>query len=140
MHQEDYSIQNQMSNPISYAASTNKDTMYWHEAMKQPDAEEFKKAAITEFDDHCMNRHWVIIEKSQVQKGKNILLALWAMGRKGDLITGKRSKYKARLNVHGGNQIYGLDYFETYSTGATCVVIRFIMILSILHKWNSKQN
>ena len=43
MHQEDYSIQDQMSNPISYAASTNKDTMYWHEAMKQPDAEEFKR-------------------------------------------------------------------------------------------------
>ena len=58
-----------MSNPISYGASTNKHTIYWHEAMKQPGVEEFKKAAIKEFDDHCMNKHCVIIEKSQVPKG-----------------------------------------------------------------------
>ena len=72
MHQEDYSIQDQMSNFISYEASTNKDTMYWHEAMKQLDAEEFKKAAIKEFDDHCMNKHWVIVERSEVPKVKKI--------------------------------------------------------------------
>ena len=86
-----------------------------------------------------MNKHWVIIEKSQVPKGKNILPAVWAMRRKRDLITGKILKYKARFNVHGGKQIYGLDYFETYSPVATWVVIRFILILSITLKWNSKQ-
>ena len=81
----------------------------------------------------------MIVERSQVPKGKNILPAVWAMRRKRDLITNKILKYKARLNVHGGKQIYGLDYFETYSPVATWIVIRFIMILSIILKWNSKQ-
>ena len=62
MHQKDNIIQDQMSNPILYATSTNKDIMHWHEAMKQPDAEEFKKATIKEFDDHCIKKYWVIIE------------------------------------------------------------------------------
>ena len=112
--------------------------MYWHEAMKQPDAEDFKKAAIKEFVDHCMNKHWVIIKKSQVPKGKNILPAVWTMRRKRDLIIDKILKYKARLNVHEGIQIYGMDYFETYSPVATWLVIRFITILSIILKYNSK--
>ena len=46
LHQEDYLLQDQMQDPISFVATSNKDTMYWHQAMKQPDASEFRKAAI----------------------------------------------------------------------------------------------
>ena len=70
---------------------------------------------------------------------KNILPAVWAMRRKRNLITGEIIKYKTRLNVHGGKQIQGLDYFETYSPVATWVVIRSIMIICTILKWNSKQ-
>ena len=100
-----------MQDPISFVATSNKDTMYWHQAMKQPDASEFRKAAIREFNDHCERKHWVLLERSQVPKGKNILPAVWAMKRKRDILTGKITKYKARLNVHGGKQIQGKDYF-----------------------------
>ena len=69
-----------MSDPIAFSASTNEDIMYWHQAMKQPDAAEFSnKAAIKEFDDHCQNKHWEIIERSQVPMNKIILPAVWAM-------------------------------------------------------------
>ena len=97
--------------------------MYWHQAMKQPDASEFRKAVIQEFNDHCERKHRVLLERSQVPKGKNILPAVWAMKRKRDILTGKITKYKARLNVHGGKQIQGRDYFETYSPVATWVAI-----------------
>ena len=55
MYQNNYSIQDQMSNPISYDASTNKNTIYWHGATKQLDPEEFRNTAIKEFDNHYLN-------------------------------------------------------------------------------------
>ena len=42
---------------------------------------------------------------------------------KRDILTGKITKYEARLNVHGGKKIQGKDYFETYSPVATWVVV-----------------
>ena len=70
---------------------------------------------------------------------ENVLPSVWVMRRKRNLITNKITKFKARLNVHGGKQIKGLDYFETYSPVATWVVIRFIIIICSILKWNSKQ-
>ena len=107
--------------------------------MKQSDANEFRQAAIKEFNDHCERKHWILIERSQVPKGKNVLPAVWSMKRKRDILTGKIIKYKARLNVHGGKQIQGQDYFETYSPVATWIVIRFLMILCLMLGWKSKQ-
>ena len=54
------------------------------------------------------------------------------MKTKRDLITGKILKFIARLNVHRGKQIYGMDYFELYSPVAIWVVIMFIMIVIIM--------
>ena len=126
-------------NPISFAATSTKDTMYWHQAMKSPDANEFKKSAIKEFDDHCINNYWVMIERSQFPKGKNVLPLVWTMIRKRNVLTGEILKYKARLNLHEGKQIYGQDFFETYSPVATWIVIRFIMNLCLIVGWKSKQ-
>ena len=43
MHEDDYKIQDQMQEPISFVATSNKDAMYFPQAMKEPDAEELKK-------------------------------------------------------------------------------------------------
>ena len=55
-----------MSDLVAFSSSSKKDTMYWHQATKQTDASEFRKAVIKEFDSHCQNKHWEIIERSQV--------------------------------------------------------------------------
>ena len=38
---EEYEIQQKMADPIAFAASADPNTMYLHEAMKQPDKKEF---------------------------------------------------------------------------------------------------
>jgi hypothetical protein len=48
-----------------------------------------------------------------------ILDSVWAMKRKRDLVTREVYKHKARLNVHGGQQQFGVNYFETYSPVVT---------------------
>ena len=62
-----------MHNPTSFVATSNNDTLYWHQAMKQPDAEEFKKAAIKDFDDHWQRKNYILIDRSQVPRCKNVL-------------------------------------------------------------------
>ena len=46
MHEDDYKIQDVMQDPIAFVATSDEDTMYYHQAMNQPDAKEFKAAAI----------------------------------------------------------------------------------------------
>ena len=113
--------------------------MYFHQAMAQPDAKEFKKVAIQEFTDHCNKDHWDLITINQVPEGHQILDAVWSMKRKRDIKTRKVIKHKARLNVHGGQQELGETYYETYAAVVNWFTVRLIMLLSILNKWKTRQ-
>jgi hypothetical protein len=63
-------------NPIAFVSHANKDTMYFHEAMQAPDADEFVKAVV---NDHIECKQWEFIPRKQVPKGEKILLAVWSM-------------------------------------------------------------
>ncbi len=54
------------------------------------------------------------------------------MRRKRDLTTNVITKYKARLNIHGGKQVYGMNYYKTYAPVVTWYAIRLIITFSIL--------
>eukprot|EP01082_Thalassiosira_pseudonana_P014670 g13359.t1 g13359 contig8:485418-487020(-) len=49
LHEEHLALQSLMSNPIAYHAEMMGDIMYFHQAMKQPDSEEFVKAVVKEW-------------------------------------------------------------------------------------------
>ena len=74
--------QEMLLNPIAYAASTDPNTMYLDQAMKQPDRKQFIQAMAEEVAAHTNNQHWRIILKSQVPCGTRILPSVWAMKRK----------------------------------------------------------
>ena len=42
-------------------------------------------------------------------------------------------KWKAHLNVHGGQQVHRINYWDTYTPVVAWPVIRFFFILSIIH-------
>ena len=48
-------------------------------------------------------------------------------------------KWKANLNVHGGQQEHGVHYWDTYAPVVTWPTVRFFLILSILLGWHSRQ-
>ena len=139
LHEEDYQMQEDMSDPIAFLASTNADTMYFDQAMRQPDKDEFVKAIVQEVNAHIDRNHWELIPRSQVPKGNDILPAVWSMKRKRDIKTRQVYKWKARLNVHGGKQKFGINYFETYSPVVNWFSIRLMLVLSILNKWHTRQ-
>ena len=61
------------------------------------------------------------------------------MKRKRDILTQKLYKWKSRLNVHGGQQRYGINYTETYGPVVMLATVRMLLILSILFSWATVQ-
>jgi hypothetical protein len=58
---------------------------------------------------------------------------------KRDLTTNKVIKHKARLNLHGGKQVYGMNYFKTYAPVVTWFAIRLMIVFGIIFCWALQQ-
>ena len=67
-------------NPLlAIAASADPDTMYYHEAMKEPDKEEFIKAMVKEVEGQQANGNWTIVKADTIPKEATVLPSVWAM-------------------------------------------------------------
>jgi hypothetical protein len=140
LHEDDYKLQDDMLDPIAFLAHhSDPDMMYFHEAIRQPDREEFIKTLIKEVNAHIKRKHWILVRREDVPKGTKILDSVWSMKRKRDLVTREVYKHKARLNVHGGQQQFGVNYFETYSPVVTWFSLRTLLTLSLLNNWYTRQ-
>ena len=64
---------------IAMAALADPDTMYWHEAMSQPDQKQFLEAAIKEVNDQTKNGNWEVVHQTQVPLDATILPAVWSL-------------------------------------------------------------
>jgi transposase InsO family protein len=95
---------------LAFKASTDPDTMYHHQAMKQPDREKFQEAMKKECEAHFKEGNYKLIKKSKLPEGATLLSSVWQMKRKRKPSTGEISKYKARMNVDGSQMIKGLHY------------------------------
>jgi hypothetical protein len=86
--------------------------------MKAHDAEDFKVAMIKEANDHTTR----------------LLSAIWAFKRKRRIDTRAVYKHKARINVHGGQQTHGVNYWETFSPLVNWFSIRLTLVLSLIYQ------
>jgi hypothetical protein len=81
------------------SAMSDPDTMYYHQAMKQPDCKKFIQAARDEFDSLLRQGVMSIVPASSVSEGASIFPAVWAMQQKRRILTREVYKWKARLNL-----------------------------------------
>jgi Reverse transcriptase (RNA-dependent DNA polymerase) len=126
-------------NPLAMLAKTDEDTMYWHQALQQPDSAQFIQAAKDEINTHEINKHWEVVSMDQIPKNMPILDSVWSMKQKRQLKTNKVYKHKARLNIHGGQQQHGVNYWETFAPVVTWAAIRLLLVLALLHSWFTLQ-
>ena len=123
--------------PLCMVNSSGKnDAYHFHDAMRQPDREEFIKAMVKELKDHHENKHWKLVLRSSIGDAKTVK-AIWAFKRK-RRPDGSILKYKARLNAHGGMQIYGETYWDTYAPVVNWISIRMMLTLSVIHSLHTK--
>jgi hypothetical protein len=135
---DDGPLQNEQ-HPLSYVAkSSDPDTMTLNEAMKQVDKEQFIEAMEKEIMDHCTRGHWEIVPISSVPRGNRPIMAVWAMKRKRDP-AGEIIKWKARLCAHGGQQTYGVNYWDTYAPVVSWTSVRLVFIIAVMMGWNIRQ-
>ena len=132
-------LQERMTDPIAFHAEMMGDIMYLHQALRQPDASEFVKAIVKEVNCHVENKNWQLIRRDEVPPDTEVVPSVWALRRKRNLITNEITKYKARLNLHGGKQIYGINYYETYAPVVTWFAIRLLLIIVLILGLASKQ-
>ena len=125
--------------PLAYKASSDPDTMYMHQAMRQPDKAEFVAAMQKEVEDQMKNKNFTIMHKKDVPKGKVILPAVWQMKRKRDIKSRKVKKYKARLNIDGSKMVKGIHYDQTYAPVASWNSIRILLALVTTFNWYTQQ-
>jgi hypothetical protein len=100
---------------LAFKACTDPDTMYHHQAMKQPDREKFKEAMQKECEAHYKEGNYKLIKRDKLSEGATLLSSVWQIKRKRKPSTGEISKYKVRMNIDGSQMIKGLHYEETYA-------------------------
>jgi hypothetical protein len=111
-----------MQNPIAFHAEMMGDILYLEQALRQHDAKEFIQAVVKEVNGHNVDcKNWSLKKRSEVPEDVQIVPSVWSMQRKHDLTMNKIKSHKARLNLHGGNQFYRMNYFETYAPVVTCL-------------------
>ena len=134
-----YAIQKALEDPIAFAASSNPDILYWDQAMKASDRDKFLEAVDIELDGHERMGNYVPVPLTDLPKGTKLIDMVWSMRRKRRIKTQEVYKWKARLNVHGGQQEHGIHYWDTYAPVETWQTVRLLLILSLLLGWQSRQ-
>ena len=124
---------------IAFKASNDPDTMYYDQAMREPDAQSFKEAMVKEVQDHTNRKHWKVIRRNQVPADEIILPAVWAMKRKRKITTREVYKWKSRLNLGGHKMIPGKHYDQTYAPALAWSTIRLFLTLVLMHGWHTRQ-
>ena len=137
---EDYEIQEQAEDPIAFAANgSDPDTLSYKAAMDAADAKLFRQAMLKEVDSHTNHDHWEVWLRADVPPAQDVLPSVWAFKRKRRIDTRAIYKYKARLNIHGGMQKHGVNYWETYSPVVNWFSIRLCLIFVLLFTWKTRQ-
>jgi len=110
-------------------ASTDPDTMYYHDAMKKPDWDRFIEDIQEELEAQINAGNFAILKRSKVPKGTTILPGVWQMKRKCHILTREVYKWKVCLFLDGSCQVFGQDCDLTYAPVSEWAVICFILIL-----------
>ncbi len=112
-------------------AKTANESYTFKEMLAQDDREQFVTAMQKEIDDHEKRNHWDIVLRSSMPKEMKTIMAIWSFKRK-RFPDGTLNKHKARLCAHGGQQQWGVNYWETYAPVVNWISVRFLLIISEL--------
>ena len=124
---------------LAMKATADPDTMYLHEAMREPDWSEFLKAMQKEIDDQMQNGNYVLVRRADIPEDEVVFPAVWQMKRKRDIRTREIKKYKARCNFDGSRMIKGRHYDQTYSPVASWNSIRLLLTMVATQNWKTRQ-
>ena len=74
---------------LAFKASIDSDTMYHHQAMKQPDRENFKEAMQKECEAHYKEGNYRLVKRSELPEGATLFIQCMANERKEKTVHGR---------------------------------------------------
>jgi hypothetical protein len=93
------------------------------------------QAVIKEVNGRVDSNNWTLQKQSKVPEDVQIVPSVWSLQSKCNLTTNKLKSHKARMNLHGRKQVYGMNYFETYAPIVIWFAIRLMIIFGIIFCW-----
>jgi len=128
---------NECHNVIFNVAVTTNDVYTLREMLKLQDIKEFVVAMQKEIDDHQSREHWEMFLRVNIRNGAKTIRSVWTFKVK-RYPDGRILKHKVRLNAHGGMQMWGVDYWETYAPVVNWISVRLLTVLSLIHNLETK--
>ena len=82
---------------------------------------------------------WTLVPWSEaIAKGKKVIKSTWAFRQK-RTPDGKQTNKMAHLCIRGDQMFQNMDYFESYSPVVQWSSVRLMLILSIIHSFETWQ-
>jgi hypothetical protein len=109
------------------------------QALSGPNADDWMESLFKEIKTLERIGTWTVVTRaSVVNQGKKVLPTTWALRikRKPD---GVAYKFKARWCVRGDKQVYGEDYWETFSPVCQWSSVRLMLIMSTIYGLHTRQ-
>ena len=120
-----------------HAFTTSNETFTYSGMLREDDHKQFFQAMEVELEDHKERNHWTLMEQKDLPIGTKTIMAIWSFKRK-MFLDGSLNKHKARLCAHGGQQTWGLDYWDTYAPVVTWASVCLLLIVAKIHGLQSK--
>ena len=84
----------------SYSWNSESDIMYYPQAIKYPDPNQFREEMVKYFNNHTGRNPWKVVPIEDVPAWTRILYSIWSMKLKRDILSGRVIKYKASLTIY----------------------------------------
>jgi hypothetical protein len=120
-----------------YAYATSNESFTYLQMLREEDHKQFFEAMEVELAAHEERNHWTLIERKDMPIGTKTIMALWSFKRR-RFPDGTLTKHKARLCVHGRQQTWGQDYWDTYAPIVTWASVCLLLIVAKFHGLQSK--
>ena len=104
-------------------------TFNYKEALQQSGYHEFVKAMVHEVNNHETQNHWTFTKRCDLLPGTKTILSIWSFKRK-QYPDRALNKHKAQLCAHGGMQMGGQNYWETYAPVVNWVSVRIFLAIA----------
>jgi hypothetical protein len=124
---------------VAFKATSYRNTMDFHQAMKEPNKNEFVAAMQKKVQEQAKKGNFTLTHHSKLPKNATVLPSVWQMKQKQNIRTRQVKKYKARLNIDGSHMQKGIHYEEKYSPVISWNSLCLLLTLTAVHGWHMKQ-
>jgi hypothetical protein len=116
---------------LAFGTKSNPDVLHFSAMQHAPNRSDFEKDMIREITDFFDNKCVAIVPASEIPPNEKPLQAIWSFRRK-RAPDWTITKCRSCLCPHGGQQVEGLNFWDTYAPVVSWRTIPLTLVLGLL--------